>query len=93
MALTGTAIGTAGSYQNQGNTIANVFDGDPSTFFDAPTASGSWVGLDLGSAQVVTQVEFAPRDSDWSGFAQRMVGGEIQASKLSKLFFRSCNTL
>jgi hypothetical protein len=73
---TGTIVGTSGSYNNQGNTIANVIDGNLSTYFDAPTASGSWVGLDLGSAQVVTEVEYAPR----SGWASRMVGGEIQAS-------------
>jgi hypothetical protein len=74
--LTGTAIGTAGSYESQGNTIANVFDVNLSTFFDAPSASGDWVGLDLGTAQVVTQVQYAPR----SGWADRMVGGQIQAS-------------
>jgi uncharacterized delta-60 repeat protein len=78
--LTGTVIGTAGSYENQGNTIANVFDGNLTTFFDAPTVSSAWVGLDLGSAQTVSQVSFAPRDIGWSGFAQRMVGGQIQAS-------------
>jgi hypothetical protein len=80
MTLTGTTIGTAGSYETQGNTIANVFDGNLSTFFDAPTSSGAWVGLDLGSPEMVTQVAFAPRNSNWSGFADRMIGGEIQAS-------------
>jgi hypothetical protein len=78
--LTGAVIGTAGSYNNAGNTIANAFDGNLSTFFDAPTPSGAWVGLDLGTATAVSQVSFAPRDSGYSGFAQRMVGGEIQAS-------------
>jgi hypothetical protein len=75
-AVTGTVIGTSGSYSNHGDTNTNAFDGSLSTFFDAPTASGSWVGLDLGVAQVVTQVEYAPR----AGFANRMVGGEFQAS-------------
>jgi hypothetical protein len=74
--LTGTPIGTAGSYANSGNTIAKAFDGNLVTYFDAPTASGSWVGLDLGTAQIATEVEFAPRPS----FESRMVGGEIQAS-------------
>lgn len=74
--VAGDVIGTTGSYDNQGNVIANVFDGNLSTFFDAPTASGAWVGLDLGSPQVVTEVAYAPR----SGWASRMVGGEIQAS-------------
>jgi hypothetical protein len=74
--LTGKIIGTAGSYHSQGNTIANVFDSNLSTFFDAPDPSGDWVGLDLGSDAIVTQVKYAPRPG-WQG---RMVGGKIQAS-------------
>ena len=74
--LTGTPIGTTGSYRNHGDVGTNVFDGNLSTFFDAPDASGDWVGLDLGSAKVVTQVKFAPR----AGWESRMVGGQIQAS-------------
>jgi len=75
--LTGTTIGTAGSFQNQGNGIAKATDGNLSTFFDGPTANGNWVGIDLGSSGgVATQVEFASR----SGFASRMNGGIFQAS-------------
>ncbi len=74
--LTGTVIGTPGSYRNHGTTIANAFDGNLSTYFDGPDASGDWVGLDLGAPTVVTQVEYAPR----AGYEGRMVGGEIQAS-------------
>ena len=74
--LTGVAIGTTGSYQSQGNTIANALDGNLSTFFDGPTANGDFVGLDLGTQQSVDQIAFAPR----SGYASRMVGGEFQAS-------------
>ena len=68
--LTGTPIGTAGSYQSKGNTIANAFDGNLSTFFDAPSPSGDWVGLDLGTAKVVDEIRFAPR----VGYESRMVG-------------------
>ena len=74
--LTGTPFGTAGSYLNDGNTFANGFDGNLSTFFDGPTANGNVVGLDLGSAKTVTQLAFAPR----AGYASRMVGGTFQAS-------------
>jgi hypothetical protein len=74
--LAGIPIGTAGSYQGQGNTISKVFDGNFSTFFDAPVASGAWVGEDLGTAKVVYEVQFAPR----SAYDLRMVGGQIQAS-------------
>lgn len=74
--LAGTVIGTSGSYANNGYTRDKVFDGDVFTFFDAPTASGAWVGLDFGSAKVVKQIKFAPR-FDW---AARLVGGRFQAS-------------
>jgi subtilase family serine protease len=74
--LTGTTIGTAGSYQNDGNTIAKATDGSLSTYFDGATGNGNWVGLDLGSPQTIGQISYAPR----SGWASRMVGGEIQVS-------------
>jgi hypothetical protein len=74
--LTGTPFGTAGSYLNEGNTIAKALDGNLSTFFDGPTASGNIVGIDLGSARTVTELAFAPR----AGWASRMVGGVFQAS-------------
>ena len=74
--LSGTAFGTAGSYQNDGNTIADVFDGNLNTFFDGPTANGDVVGLDLGTAAVVQRIGYAPR----SGWAGRMVGGVFQGS-------------
>jgi hypothetical protein len=72
----GTPIGTAGSYHNLGNTIANAFDRNTTTFFDAPDASGDWVGIDLGSPQVVRAVTFTPR----TGYESRMIGGQFQAS-------------
>lgn len=74
--LGGTIIGTPGSYNNLGNTISNVFDGNLSTFFDAPFSTGAWVGLDLGSPEVIKQVRYAPR----ALYAGRMLGGMIQAS-------------
>ena len=74
--LTGTTYGTVGSYGNQGNTIANATDGNLSTFFDGPTASGGNVGIDLGSAKTVAEIGYAPR----SGYASRMVGGVFQVS-------------
>lgn len=74
--LPGTVIGTTGSYNNLGNTREKAFDSDLSTYFDAPTADGSWVGLDLGSARWVRTIQFAPR----AGQAARMVGGVFQGS-------------
>jgi fibronectin type 3 domain-containing protein/glucose/arabinose dehydrogenase len=75
-ALTGTLIGTTGSYQNDGNTIANAFDSNLNTFFDAPTGNNEWVGLALTAPATVSQVQYAPRAS----WANRMVGGIFQGS-------------
>lgn len=77
--LTGTVIGTAGSYANSQWTVDKVFDGNLTTFFDAPTASGAWAGLDLGTANVISQIRFCPR----SGQAGRMTGGVFQGSNSS----------
>lgn len=78
--LSGTVIGTAGSYNNSGNTREKAFDGDLTTFFDAPTANGAWTGLDLGmgagAGTRITRVRYCPRN----GYAARMVGGRIQAA-------------
>ena len=74
--LSGVPVGTAGSYQNSGNTIAKAFDENLTTYFDASSGNGDYAGLDLGSAKVVTGISFAPR----SGYAGRMVGGIFQGS-------------
>ena len=75
--LYGAVIGTSGSWNNSGNTIAKVFDGNLSTYFDAPTGSvNPWVGLDfgIGVSNVIGQINYWPR-STWS---QRMLGGIFQ---------------
>jgi autotransporter-associated beta strand protein len=77
--LTGTIIGTAGSWDNLGNTITNVFDNDLTTFFDAPDpGNGDWVGLDFGAgvSNVIALINYCPR----SGFESRMVGGIFQGA-------------
>ena len=50
-----------------------VFDGNLSTFFDGPDATGDWVGLDfgVGVSNVIGQINYWPRISE----ASRMVGG------------------
>lgn len=74
--LAGTVIGTAGSFNNSGNTIDKVFDGSLSTYLDYFQGSGAWAGLDLGSAQTVTSIQYAPK----TGVSYRMVGGRFEAS-------------
>ncbi len=72
--FSGTVIGTSGSYNNGGSTIAKVFDGSLTTYFDAPTTSGAWVGLDLGTSKVIGQINYWPR----VGWTSRMLGGVFQ---------------
>jgi hypothetical protein len=76
--LTGSIIGTPGSWNNSGNTIAKVFDGSLSTFFDGPDANGDWVGLYFGASvsNAITQINYCPR----SGEEGRMVGGIFQGA-------------
>ena len=79
--LTGGIIGTPGSWNNSGNTITNVFDGNLTTFFDAPDpGNGDWAGLDFGPGanDVITAISFCPR----STFSSRMVGGVFQGANL-----------
>ena len=75
--LTGAIIGTPGTYGG-GATISNVFDGNLSTFFDAPSASGCWVGLDfgVGVSNVIVQINYCPR----SGYESRMASGVFQGA-------------
>jgi len=77
--LTGTIIGTPGSWGNSGNTITNVFDNNLNTFFDAPDpGNGDWAGLDFGPgvSNVITKINYCPR----SGFENRMVNGIFQGA-------------
>ncbi len=48
--LTGTSFGSPGSYNNDGNTFAKVFDGDTTSFFDGPGPNGNFAGIDQGGA-------------------------------------------
>ena len=78
--LTGTVIGTEGSYNNEMNTRDKVFDGDLDTFFDAPDeVPDAWVGLDLGSPKIIAEIKYAPRTSSVF-FHRRMLGGRFQGS-------------
>ena len=77
--LTGTIIGTPGSWNNSGNTIAKVFDNNFNTFFDAPDpGNGDWVGLYFGASvsNAISQINYCPR----AGSESRMVGGSFQGA-------------
>ena len=68
--LAGTVIGTAKSvdYSNSSvpsttvNTRDCAFDGNLNTYFASYERSYTWVGLDLGTAHVITRVGWSPRN-------------------------------
>jgi len=67
--LHGTVIGTAasvdystGSMSTTVNTRECAFDGNLSTYYASYSRSGTWVGLDLGTPHVITQVGWSPRN-------------------------------
>jgi hypothetical protein len=79
--LTGTVLGTAGSWNSAANaTREAAFDFDPTTFFDAPSGAVApmWAGLDLGYQALynVTKVRYIPR----SNIPARMVSGTFDVA-------------
>ncbi len=62
--LTGKVIGTKGAWNDGTLTADKAFDGEPLTFFDAPTSFGSWTGLDLGDKYEITRIAYLPRNDD-----------------------------
>ncbi|RYD47730.1 MAG: hypothetical protein EOP85_04920, partial [Verrucomicrobiaceae bacterium] len=77
--LTGTVIGTGGSWNNGPDVQTNVFDGNLATFWDAPIGDGAWVGLNLGSPRKITSIRYSPRNGA-DNWPARMVGGIFQAA-------------
>ncbi|MGN0233741.1 MAG: alginate lyase family protein [Bacteroidaceae bacterium] len=77
--ISGSIIGTSGSYSNNSSRTGKAALNDNlTTFYDAANVSGDWVGYDLGTrytAQVV-YVKYAPR----SGYSGRMTGGKFQVA-------------
>lgn len=58
----GRIIGTSGSYNDSpDHTKEAAFDGNSLTFFDAPTNSGSWVGIDFGEHMRMQRINYTPR--------------------------------
>jgi hypothetical protein len=62
--LFGDIIGTEGSYNDEGFDKTKVFDGNPLTYFDAPVASGGWVGLDLEHQETISKIKYLSWNSD-----------------------------
>jgi autotransporter-associated beta strand protein len=88
--LTGTVIGTSGSFNNNAATTKTAaVDGSLTTYFDAASANGAWVGYDLGadSTQAIFKIRYAPRPT----YSSRMVGGVFQGSNVAD--FSTAKTL
>ncbi|MDD2598298.1 MAG: CotH kinase family protein [Kiritimatiellae bacterium] len=82
--LTGTVIGTLGSYESiPDRTREQVFDKNLETFYDA-AADGGWPGLDLGSRhyRYLQKIRYCPRRQH----ADRMINGEFQLALESDTF-------
>ena len=80
--ITGTIIGTSGSYGNNSSRIGKAaLDGNLTTFYDAANASGDWVGYDLGTRYTahVVYVKYTPRPS----YPARMTGGKFQVANIA----------
>ncbi len=79
--LSGATIGTSGSWSNDGDVIADVFDNNLGTFFDGPDSSGDWVGLDFGAgiSNVINQIAYSPR----TNYPSRMEGGMFQGANVA----------
>lgn len=60
--IAGEIIGTEGSLEHNGSTKEKVFDKDVLTYFDAPAASGSWVGLKLNKPTPISKIRFVARN-------------------------------
>jgi hypothetical protein len=81
--ISGTVIGTKGSWNN--NTAVTkeyVFDSNVNTFFDAPSGS-AWVGLDLGTNNSfqIDSIRYHPREG--SEHQSRMQNGVFEISNNS----------
>ena len=62
--LSGKIIGTEPNYITDGTTRSLAFDGDPLTYFVEYDSNGAWVGLDLGTPQLIDSIRFLPRNDD-----------------------------
>jgi len=77
--ITGRIIGTEGSNKNRppGYEKEAVFDRNPLTFFEAPSANGSWVGMDFGKPVEIGRIYYVPRSD----------GNDVTIDHLYELFY------
>jgi hypothetical protein len=73
--LGGVPFGTSGSWYDLGNTMDKARDGNLDTFFDAPIATGAYVGISVPETST-DKIRFYPR----LYHTARMVGGVFEGT-------------
>ncbi len=79
--LTGSVIGSEGTFDKSAGKREAVYDNNVTTYFDASSGDGIWSGLDLGASGIsrVTAIRYFPREL----WPDRMVGGVFQGGNKS----------
>ena len=76
--VSGAGFGTPGSWNDQGGTFDKALDGNIETFFDAPTATGAYVGIGAGTGCV--RIGGNPRREDRPYDRQHSLGPLLRQS-------------
>jgi mono/diheme cytochrome c family protein len=74
--LGGRVIGTPSVKGDLRHSLDRAFDGDAGTFFECDNPEFSWVGLDLQTPHMISQIKYAPREFA----AGRVANGKFQVS-------------
>ncbi len=78
--LAGTGFGTAGS--RSGNPWPLALDGDPATFFDGPTGTDTYVGIDAASENLTGAPVFSPAEGTYSGPLSVRIGSSTRGATI-----------
>lgn len=75
--LKGTPIGSSpANYGSGPQSLEYAFDNKPNTFYASQDRSNTWVGLDLGTPHVITEIGYMPR----TDYGNRVTLGVFEAS-------------
>jgi hypothetical protein len=59
--LSGTNIGTSGSWENSGMSCDKAFDSDTTSYYDAIEKNEAWTGLDFHKRKQIHKIRYLPR--------------------------------
>lgn len=60
--ISGTPIGTPGSFMDAGNTFEKAFDKDILTFYEGAKPNGTWIGMEFEKPEIIETIRFIPRN-------------------------------